>query len=140
MKKEKRCSICNRKLGPYATNNQLYCDKSIRNCYKVAKLASQRVIRQRIILEQKPKKCKRCLKFKLEKNMRAYCEDCKEEMKGYVSVVNSQKNSYIESCCEEIADKLKSNLEKDDIMKLEKPIDAKWTNPRGSKRRKNGKM
>ena len=76
----KQCRICSRDLPIIVHNRQVYCDKSLRNCWKVAKQSSQRVIQQnkklRIIKEGKV--CKRCNIRAHDPSMREYCKKCKD--------------------------------------------------------------
>ena len=62
----KRCQICDRELPIIKHNRQVYCDKSLRDCWKVAAKTQNRIYRQRKA-QLRPKANTKILDVKIEK-------------------------------------------------------------------------
>lgn len=79
MKIEKFCFICDKSLGPYAHNKQIYCDEK---CKREGRRVKDRIRKQKEKFHKLTKQriCKRCKSnfFEHTSNDIHYCKNCKD--------------------------------------------------------------
>ena len=140
----KQCRICNRPIGLYAVSKQIYCDKSIRDCWNIAKSISQRIAKQNAVMKRiiDGIKCQRCGTTVHKKGMKKYCQDCRDSMEGYVNMIKKkailntnclecgseiEKKQHLKYCkdCKPIVKKRQSKIKTDEIAEKVRKLKAK---------------